>query len=233
MNRLIRITRTSIGKKLLMALSGIGLFVFLIIHLAGNLNMFAGRDAMNEYAATLREHPVILWGGRGGLILFFIGHFLQGIQLTLQNRAARPVGYRVNTSLRANWASRNMVISGLLLFSYLVYHLLHYTLGVTDPSHFSHALAPDQLGRPDVYSMVIYGFRSPIVSGVYIAAMLFVGLHLWHGVQSSFQTAGINHSAYNSLLRRGAKALVFLLIAGFCAIPVSILLGLLQLPGEG
>lgn len=228
MSRFLRILKTSIGRKLLMAVSGLFTLGFVVGHLAGNLKMLAGPEEMNSYAEFLHQHPSLTWPVRIGLIVFLTGHVVTGVLLWGKNRAARPKGYARNRTLRASLASRLMLVSGLLLLAFIGYHLLHFTFLVV---HNEQSLAFDSAGRHDVYAMVTAAFQSPILVGGYVLAMAALGLHLWHGAQSLLQTFGIHHSAYNGLLRGAAKTLIVLVVLGFSSLPLSIYFGLMPSAG--
>ena len=228
MSRLSRIAKTTIGKKLFMAATGLAMFGFVIGHLLGNLKMFFGAEEINAYSEFLHQHPALVWGTRGALIFALGVHVVSGVTLWLRNRAARPEGYRREKTLRATLASRYMLTTGILLFAFIIYHLLHFTVHAVNSEHSN---AFDSAGRHDVYVMVYQAFRNPVLVAGYVAAMLMLGQHLWHGATSMMQTAGLNHSTYNGPVRGGVKALVVLLVLAFVAIPVSIFFGLLPSAG--
>lgn len=212
---------SSIGGKLIVAVTGLALVGFIVGHLSGNLLVFAGRDAINAYAEGLRKFPALLWGMRLGLIAAAVLHIYFTIRLNIRNRASRPQPYVKKVYARASLQSRTMVLSGLLLLFYAIYHLAHFTWRVTDPTIGA-------LGHYDVYEMLVYSFKSPVMSVSYIVAMVFVGMHLAHGISSLFQTLGLNHPKYNPLIRSAGPVLGVLLAAGYISIPVAILLGIVQ-----
>lgn len=225
----------SVGKKTVVAATGIMLSLFLVAHMSGNLLMFVGPDAINAYGEGLRhlarvgDFPLGLWLARSGLLVLFALHVVLAVQVTRQNRAARPIAYEYNNTVQASLASRTMIYSGLLLFFFLLYHLLHFTIGTTHPQHFQ---ARDYLMRHDVYTMVILGFREPAILVSYVLAMVMLGFHLYHGASSLFQTLGwVKAGSYGFLQKLGAGFTV-LLVAGFLSVPVSILLKIIRLPGE-
>ena len=226
MNHLVRLFSTSIGRKLVVAVTGIILILFLIAHLLGNLTLIKGQDAMNAYAAWLQGHP-FLWIGRIGLIVVFGAHIYTALRLAVENRTARTIRYCCYKPIQLGIASRYIVLTGLLMLAFLIYHLLHFTLGVVDSSH---AHLVDAQGRHDVYSMVVHSFRNPWITVSYIVSMLLLGLHLMHGARSLFQSLGMNHESYDLVIRNGSTLVVFLLILGNISIPVIIRLGVVQLP---
>ncbi len=217
---------SSIGRKAIMAVTGAGLTLFLIAHLAGNLLVFVGPEAINAYGAKLRELPAVLWGARIGLLVLFILHFGLAISLTLENRRARGSAYAYQSTVQASLASRTMILSGMMLLFYVVYHLLHFTLGGVHSEYYG---ALDEKGRLDVYRMVV-SFQQWPIAAVYIAAMFFMALHLSHGVASIFQTLGWNSPRFDRIYRRVGLALSLLLFIGFSSIPAGVLLGLVKLP---
>ncbi|MDJ0785660.1 MAG: succinate dehydrogenase cytochrome b subunit [Myxococcota bacterium] len=221
MNRLIRLFGTSIGRKLVMAVTGVLLIGFLISHMLGNMTVFQGQESMNYYAAWLKKHP-FLWVARAGLLTIFGLHVVTAISLAIENNAARPEGYRKKSAVAATLSSRYIVVSGLLVLAFLIYHLAHFTFGWVQPDLYHFV---DEKARHDVYRMVVLGFQNPIVTGSYVAAMLLLGFHLHHGARSLVQTIGLNHESYNTLIRIGSNTLVAALVIGNCSIPLMILAG--------
>ena len=212
---------SSIGGKLIVALTWLALVGFIVGHLSGNLLIFAGRDAINAYAAALRQFPALLWTARLGLLVAAGAHIYFTIKLNLRNRAARPQRYLKKSFARASLQSRTMVLSGLVLLFYALFHLAHLTWRVTDPTIAA-------LGPFDVYEALVYSFKKPVLAGFYIVSIALVGMHLSHGISSLFQTLGVNHPKYNRLIRAVGPALGVLLAVGYISIPVAILLGVIQ-----
>lgn len=207
-----------------MAVSGIILYGFVIIHMVGNLQIFQGPDKLNTYAQLLQSLKPLVWTARIAL-LFAIGvHIVNGISLTLKNKAARPQKYHVNHTQVASITSRLMPQSGLVIFAFVVYHLLHFTIGVTDPDAFSKI---DSLGRKDVYQMVVIGFSNPIVSASYIIAMALLCIHLSHGFFSLFQTLGLNARSMEPKLKLASNLLALGIFVGNSSIPTAILFKLI------
>ena len=180
--------RSSIGRKVVMAVTGAILFGFVLGHLAGNLTVYLGPEALNGYAVFLRQflHGAGLWIARAVLLLSVILHIWSATSLTLSSRAARPVGYRERQWTESTYASRTMRWSGVIILLFVIYHLLHFTFGTVHPSFV----------EGDVYHNFVTGFQSVPVSIAYIVAMIFLGLHLRHGVWSMFQTLGVSHPRY-------------------------------------
>ena len=221
---------SSIGRKSVMALTGVLLLGFVVAHLLGNLQIFLGQDAFNEYAAFLRTIPVALWSARIGLIVVFLLHIGTAFQLKKENLAARPVPYQCQNTVQASLASRTMVETGIVVFVFVVFHLLHLTFGVLKPE-FTYLI--DHAGRHDVYSMVIHGFQDPLYAIGYIIAVSILGIHLSHGIASFFQTLGLYHTRYTPWIRCGGKAIAFGIALGYLAIPVSVLFQCVTIPGAG
>lgn len=221
MNGFARGLGSTLGLKFLMGLTGLVLFLFTVGHMLGNLSVFSGPEKLNAYAHFLKSSGPLLWGARAGLLLTVTVHVVCAVALTRRNREARPSPYAESRPIQSTYASRTMLMSGLVVLAFVIYHLLHFTLGVTDPSNFTKV---DAFGRPDVHHMVVQGFRQPLVASIYIAAMLLLGLHLSHGVQSVFQSLGLMHRRSKTLIRRACLGLVWLVIALNIAMPLFILL---------
>ena len=226
MNIVKSLFQSSIGRKYIMAVTGGMLFAFAVVHLVGNLQIFLGPERLNTYAAFLKSKPLVLWGFRLGLAAIALIHITTATGLTLENWAARPNRYAANTDPYATFAARTMVISGSLIFAFVTYHLLHFTMGVAQPGIMGHV---DAHGRHDVYRMVVEGFRNPWVSGAYVGAMVMLFFHLQHGLSSLFQSLGLKNQKFAKGIEYMAVAAALLLCVGNCAIPLSIVLGFLTL----
>jgi succinate dehydrogenase / fumarate reductase cytochrome b subunit len=221
MNRLVRLLGSSIGRKLVTAATGVLLIAFLLGHMYGNMKVFQGPEALNAYAAWLQGHP-LLWGFRAGLLTLFVVHIYVTLTLARDNRAARPARYERYRPHASSFASRYMALSGLVVLSFLIYHLLHFTFGVVD---FEHTRLLDAQQRLDVYSSVVRTFQNPWIAGSYVVAMALLGFHLWHGTASAFQTFGARHESYETLIRIVTAVLVAALVVGNSSIPVLIYAG--------
>lgn len=212
-----------------MALSGALLFLFVIGHLAGNLQIFFGPEAVNRYGHFLQSNPEIIWPARIGLLVLVVLHIWSAIKLSAENKAARPVGYAGNPAApAASYASRTMLMSGLIIAAFIIYHLLHYTVQVpainlTGKDFLS---LQDEQGRHDVYAMMVLGFQQPLVSGFYIISMALLCLHLSHGVYAMFQSLGIKMGCCPCLPKCLAKWSAILIFVGYVSIPVAVLVGL-------
>jgi succinate dehydrogenase / fumarate reductase cytochrome b subunit len=220
-----RMWNSTISLKLIVAASGAVLLLFVIGHMAGNLQVFLGPDVFNAYGEKLRMFPALLWVVRTVIAACAIIHIIATLRLTLLNNAARPVDYAKKRSVKASLSSRTMVLSGLMLLAFVVYHLAHYTWKITNPQYQSML---DAHRNPDIYAMVIAGFSNPLISITYIIAMGLLGFHLSHGIASIFQTAGIATTHTLPRYERAAVVIAVLLVAGYISIPVSILLGVVR-----
>jgi succinate dehydrogenase / fumarate reductase cytochrome b subunit len=220
MTRAVSFFGSTIGRKVVMALSGLVLVGFVLAHMAGNLQVYLGPHALNEYSASLHEmlHGAGLWIARAGLLVAVGLHIWAATSLTLAERGARPEGYRAVRHRESTYASRTMVWSGPLLLLFIVYHLLHLTFGVVHGSFI----------EGDVYHNVVAGFRVWPVSAFYIVAMLALGLHLRHGVWSMLQTLGLSHPRWNGLRSALATAIALIVVVGNISMPVAVLAGLVK-----
>jgi succinate dehydrogenase / fumarate reductase cytochrome b subunit len=216
---------SSVGAKSLMAFSGLGLVGFVLAHMVGNLQIFAGPEKLNAYAKTLQDLGPGLWVARIGLIGLFGLHIGMAFRLVQANKAARPVPYVRKVEERTTFAARTMWMSGLIVLAFLLYHLAHYTLHLTNPE-FSGADYVDAAGRHDVYRMVVESFTVWWVSALYIVANVILGLHISHGAESAFQTLGVRHARLAFLKRGFGQALGGLIVLGNCSMPLAVLLGL-------
>ena len=211
--------QTTVGKKALMAVTGVIWFGYLIAHMSGNLLIFAGPEPINDYSRFLHENVGLLWAARVVLIAALLGHIVASTQLTMQNLSARPIPYSRRDDVATNYAARTMIWSGPILLFFILYHVAHLTLGALpghpyDPHH--------------VYNNLVYGFRIPWVSALYVLSMAAVALHLYHGVWSFFQSLGLSHPRYNPLRRQLATAITLLVVVGFLSVPVAVLSGYLE-----
>lgn len=227
MGRILALLRTSVGRKVLMAATGLALLGFVLVHLLGNLYVFQGRDALNAYAAWIQSNP-LLWPARIGLLGLFALHVWLGLSLARENRAARPVRYRDGLEEPPTLvASRSMALTGLLVLAFVVYHLAHFTFGWVMPEAYDQV---DAQGRHDVYGMVVAGFANPWVAGSYFVAMVVLGVHLVHAGQSFLQTLGVRWEHENRLVRNLALAVVAAITLGNLALPVMVHLGFAGAP---
>jgi succinate dehydrogenase / fumarate reductase, cytochrome b subunit len=216
---LLRFWRSTVGKKIVMAVTGLIMIGFVIGHLAGNLLVFAGRDRINAYSAFLHSTGEVLWGVRLVLLVAVLLHIAAAYQLTVIDKKARPVGYAKHQYEAATWASRTIRWGGVLLLVFIVYHLLHMTVGTVHPSFTPH----------DVYHNLMTGLSVPYVAAFYVIAMIALGLHLYHGTWSSIRTLGIEQPGNEPLRRRRLIwGFAILMALGFASIPLAIVFGVIR-----
>ncbi|MDA1312399.1 MAG: succinate dehydrogenase cytochrome b subunit [Acidobacteria bacterium] len=220
---------STIGTKLVVAVTGVVLVLFVIGHMLGNLQIYLGPEAINSYAAFLQAKPGPLWAIRLGLLATVLLHIGGIIRLTLANRRARTTAYAIKKPVQSTFASRTMVYSGSVLLAFVVFHLLHLTIGAIDPENFH---LTDAAGRHDVYSMTILGFQQPLISISYIIAMGLLGLHLGHGVASIFQSSGLRRPQLVPMIEVIGRIVAVVVVLGNISIPVAALLGWIS-PTQG
>jgi succinate dehydrogenase / fumarate reductase cytochrome b subunit len=224
---------SSLGKKYLMAGTGFLLFLFVIGHLLGNLQVFLGPEAINRYGNLLQTNIEILWPVRIALILIILIHIWSATQLTLENRAARPVPYSRWEPTVASYASRTMMMSGIIVAVFIIYHLLHFTamvpaVNLTGKNFNAHPEFFDATNRHDIYRMIVVGFSQPWVSGFYILGVGLLCLHLSHGTSAMWQSMGWKKRSYGPCLDRAAKVVSALIFLGYISIPIAVLLGVIK-----
>jgi succinate dehydrogenase / fumarate reductase cytochrome b subunit len=212
---------TTIGKKVVMASSGLVVVGWLVLHMLGHVAAFAGRDAYNQYAAFLADRPPLLWGQRLVMIVALGAHIHAAFSLWARNNDARPRSYAQRKDLATNYAALTMRYGGLVLLSFIIYHVLHLTVGLT--GHLGYEFV-----RGDVYNNLVLGFQRPLVAGFYILAQVALGMHLFHGIWSLTQTLGLDHPKYNPLRQGISAALTLVIVLGFISVPISVLTGVLQ-----
>ena len=221
------IFQSSLGKKYLMALSGFVLFLFVVGHLVGNLQVFLGPEAINRYGFFLQSNVELLWPVRVVLLALLVLHFWTATKLTLENKAARPVGYAAYQPKGSTYASRTMLMSGTIAFIFIVYHILHYTAQVQylnlTGQNFTTFLDAEK--RHDIFKMMVVGFNNGWVSAFYILGVGLLCLHLSHGASSMFQSMGWKNEAYRPFLDKASRVVAALIFIGYSSIPVAILCG--------
>jgi len=238
---------SSLGKKFIMALTGLILVGFVVGHMLGNLQMFLHPDWINEYAYKLKTLPYgLLWIVRIVLLTAVLLHIVTAVLLVIENRRARPAGYVAKDKLQATFASKTMKYTGLVLLAFIIFHILHFTVQATHPEfkelhtqlegvgtmhHVYDKLAA--IGKTevhDVYSMVVLGFSAQYwyISLFYIISMVLLCLHLRHGVSSMFQSLGLRNSVWRVRLDRVALIVAIVVFVGFASIPTAALLGLIE-----
>ena len=216
-----RFLGSTLGLKILMAVTGVVLFGFIVGHVAGNLLVFAGPKAMDAYAKMLKDNPALLWGARLTLLLSVIVHIGVSIRLTRLKTDARPVGYEGKKPHGSTYASRTMMWSGPIIGLFVIYHLMHFTFGNMHPTKAN-------FNPATVYNNVVIGFQSAPVALVYIIAMIALGLHLSHGIWSMLQTVGVNRPHLEPALRRIAIFVSAAIMSGFIVIPLAVALKVLK-----
>jgi succinate dehydrogenase / fumarate reductase, cytochrome b subunit len=224
---MLRFYRSTVGKKIIMAVTGLIGIGFVILHMAGNLQAFAGRDKLNAYSALLHGPAAeLLWAMRAVLIAAVVLHVLMAYQLTRAAYIARPVDYHKRAPQVSTLASRTMRVGGVLLLAFIVFHLLHFTTRQVDPARWGTRM--DAAGRYDIYGNIAASFRIWWVTALYLLAMMALGLHLWHGVWSFGRSLGVAKPSDNPLRRRVAPALAILLWLGFSLVPIAVLAGVIK-----
>ncbi|MEW6157000.1 MAG: succinate dehydrogenase cytochrome b subunit [Verrucomicrobiota bacterium] len=230
MNIGLRFFGSSLGRKYIMAISGVVLFAFVVAHLIGNLQIFLGPDQINAYGHFLQSQPEILWLARTGLLAMVLLHIWAAVKLSIENRRARTIPYEQNQLVAASYASRTMLMSGLIIAAFIVYHLLHFTVLAKAINLTGHDFAAlhDAKGRHDVYRMMVLGFQQPIVSIFYVIAMGLLSLHLSHGAGAMFQSLGLKNRVFGPVIDRAARLAAWLIFFGYISIPLAVLLGLVK-----
>lgn len=221
LSRAIRFYDATVGKKAVMAVTGVILFGYIVAHMLGNLQIYAGPGQINAYGKLLHSNPGPLWVARAFLLAALGLHIWSSLQLWLVKRRARPIAYTKKDDIAATYASRTMLWSGPIIAAFVIFHILHLTTGDVL-----------QLQEGDIYNNVISGFLHPAVSVFYIFAVSLLGMHLYHGIWSMFQSLGIDHPRYTAKLRWCAGLFAILIVIGYISIPVSVLAGWLH-PMEG
>jgi succinate dehydrogenase / fumarate reductase cytochrome b subunit len=220
----MRLFSDSIGRKVVMAVTGLLMVLFVIGHLLGNLTVYAGQDGINAYAQKLHELAPLVWGTRIVMAAAVLLHLYLAIQITMENSAAKPDKYAVSNALRATFASKTMIWTGVILGAFVVYHLLQFTLRVTPDV----VLQFDALDRFDVFTMMVNSLERTAIAALYVVAMVSLFLHLTHGIQSAFQTLGLNNALLLPRWGVAGKVLSGIFLIGFGSIPIVILVGFLR-----
>lgn len=219
--------KSAVGRKILMAITGQFMVLFVIVHLLGNSSIFIGPDGINAYAEHLHSLGPVVWAFRGIMLALILTHGILGILLSIENSAATPGAYAKKNHLRATFSSETMIWTGLLIGAFVVYHLLHFTARVM-PDTTAVATVLDADKRFDVFNMVTTSFSLTPIALIYVAAMIAVFLHLKHGIQSFFQTMGWNSDKTLPVFGAAGKGVAVVLLLGYIAIPLVILAGILH-----
>jgi succinate dehydrogenase / fumarate reductase cytochrome b subunit len=224
-HRVVHFYEAPIGKKAIMALTGVILFGYIVAHLLGNLQIYGDPEQINKYAALLHNPSTstFLWVARGALLLAVGLHIVASIQLWKLKNDARPVAYVKKDDAAATYASRTMIWSGPIVGAFVIFHVLHLTVGAVVP--LAAEIAPNQ---PNVHANVIAGFSNPWISAFYILAIVLLCTHLYHGLWSMFQSLGFSHPRYTPKLKQGAAIFAILIAIGNCSIPIAVMLKLVK-----
>jgi succinate dehydrogenase / fumarate reductase cytochrome b subunit len=216
MNRLAAFWDSSVGKKAVMAVTGIIGVLFVVGHMVGNLQVFQGAERLNAYGHLLHG-PLneLVWGARASLLVALVLHVVAAWQLTMRNRAARPVEYATRTPQVSTLASRTLRWGGVLLLVFIVYHLLDLTIGKVNPA----------FQEGDVYANLLGSLQRPLIAVFYLVAMAALALHLYHGAWSSLRTLGVAQASASPLKRRAALAIAVVIALGFAVVPLAVILG--------
>jgi len=223
-NRVVRFYEAPIGKKVIMAITGVILFGYVVAHLLGNLQIYGDPQQINKYAAFLHNpaNAGLLWVARAALLVAVIMHIVASVQLWKLKSDARPVAYVKKDDAAATYASRTMMWSGPIVAAFVIFHVLHLTVGAVLPLQ---EIGPNE---PNVRANVIAGFLNPAVSAFYILAMILLCMHLYHGLWSMFQSLGFSHPRYTPRLKKGAAIFAILIAIGNCSIPIAVMAGLVK-----
>lgn len=224
--------KSTILSKWVMAITGLILGLFITGHAIGNMQVFLGREVYNAYAHFLQSLGELLWAIRAFLVLCLVLHIITSVRLKFLNLAAKPDKYQVKNYIKASLTSRTMIWTGIMIFAFLVYHLLHFTMGYIDNANYGHPeiykpenfLLGESFVRHDVWGMLIKGFMQPAIAIPYIIAVIILGFHVNHAVQSMFQTLGWNHPKYFGAIQKLSIAYAFLLTLMYLSNPVIVLI---------
>ena len=221
-SRLSLFWMSTVGKKVLMALSGIILFAYVIAHMLGNMQFYLGSEVINRYAHFLHSNEGMLWTARIVLLAAVLVHAIAGIQLWVGKREARPVPYRTKENIQATAASRTMIWTGVIIAGFIVYHVLDLTVGSAHAGRYVELDPAVNLST---------GFANPVPAILYIVAMVALGFHLWHGVYSMFGSLGLSHPRYTEGVKRLAAAAAVIIALANISVPVAVLTGVVRYGG--
>lgn len=217
---------SSLGKKYLMALTGLVLVGFVFVHMAGNLQVFAGQAQINSYAHSLQTLPAfILWGSRLFLLASVLIHAWTAYSLIVENRRARPNKNEVEVTKRAGWSSLRMGLTGTIILAFVVFHLLHFTIRTVYPEYAEMTTIVGSPGEDkihDAYSMILAGFKHEAISVFYVVAMFLLCRHLAHGFSSVFQSLGLRSESWQKKLSFVSAGYAWLIFGGFSIVPISV-----------
>jgi len=214
--------------KIVMAATGGLLTLFLVAHVLGNIEVFWGAGAINRYGEMLREIPWLLWVVRAGLLTLIVLHIWSAIRVAAANRAARPTAYKKKQNQATTLAARAMLVSGIVVAAFAVFHILHFTVRSVVPDYKNFVEQTSSGERHDIFRMVVDAFQRPPVAIFYVVSIILLGLHLSHGVASAIHTLGVDHPRYNPSLQRLGPLFATLVVLGFIAVPLAILTGIVH-----
>lgn len=214
----VNLWNSTVGKKAVMALTGLVGFGFVIVHMLGNMLVYAGPAALDAYGAALKANPAVLWGARTVLVGSVCLHIFAAMQLQGIKNAARPMAYQKPGNIQAKPTSKNMIVTGVILSAFIIYHILHFTVGAVHPT-FVHG---------KVYANLVAGFSNPLNAGFYIVCMAMLGGHLAHGAFSLFYSLGLVHPKYIHAVRTVTYVAMAAVVLGNISIPLSVLVGILK-----
>jgi succinate dehydrogenase / fumarate reductase cytochrome b subunit len=220
------LTQSSVGRKIIMAVTGFVLVAFVCVHLLGNSSVFIGADAINAYAQKLHSLGPFVWVFRLVMLAAFAIHIFFGIQLTLENKAATPEKNVQIKRLKTGFGAETMIVSGLVMLAFVIYHLLHFTVRVTNPEIY---VPLGDHGMVDVFVMMVQGFSSVLPVIIYLVGLFFLFLHVSHGIQSLFQTLGLSNDKSLPFMEMVSKVVGVVLLVGYVSIPMLVVFGLIKL----
>ena len=220
MQNTLTLSDTTVGKKAAVAVTGVILFGFVVGHMLGNLQAFLGPEVYNGYAETLKGLPKLVWGTRIVLLASVFIHAVLVMDLIARSRAARPVAYRQKQSLVTGYAAATMKYSGPAILLYVIFHIAHFTAPGTGLGAYEHSTT-------DVYANFVSSFQVEWIAGIYILANALLGMHLYHGLWSLFQTLGVNHARYSEGIKQWAQAIALLITFGNVSMPLAVLFGII------
>lgn len=225
---------STVGAKVLVALTGLGLVTFVVFHMVGNLKVFQGRDAINAYAYFLKHSlGALVWVARAGLLGIFVLHLSLALRLKARSAAARPVPYQYPNSVQATAASRTMLWTGVVILAFTLFHLAHFTFAWTNTAQtatgpVNYLKLEDSHGRHDVYAMVVAGFSDPLLVAFYVGAQLLLFVHLRHGIPSTFQTLGLKNRKFKAAIDVLGLLVALAILGGNLAIVFGVWFGFVK-----
>lgn len=225
MKWLTKFLTSTIGMKILMAVTGLMLFGFVLVHMVGNLQVFLGEHTYNHYAQMLQGNPEIVWIARMGLLGAVVAHMFSAISLTMRSKGARPQGYKMKKWLSGTYAVRTMRFGGFVLLAFIVFHLAQFTIAGVGVEGFRHCEWVGNEFTCYAYQNFVAGFQNPLIVLFYIVAQAFLGLHLAHGVWSMLRTLGMTNPRHDALARKGATLFGVAMFMGNSIMPIAVIAG--------